>query len=232
MIPSHRESGRHATRETGFTLVELLVVVAIIGLLAAMLLTSLSRAKGTSVRAKCMNHQRQVFLAMRMFADENNDTLPPREDPYWVAQLHSYYRNPLVLVCPADPSRTGVAPDSIVTNFLNASSYILNVFNYYASDGVTVIDDDGTVRADGQTVVDFRRIASPSTAILLAEKIDYSASNNSYYMDFAGNDQQNKVHYFRHEDGSNFTFTDGHQEFLRKVSVTTPHNLWTAMTRD
>src|ERR1041385_8902395 len=182
-----RRLGEKTTRSEAFTLVELLVVIAIIGLLAALLLASLSGAKQRSVRAKCLNNERQVYLGMRIYADENNDTLPPREEPYWVAQLQPYYVKARVLMCPADVSRAWIDPDQVVTNSPNPTSYILNAFNYYAADGATIIDDDGTPRVAGGVAVDLRPISSPSTAILLAEKRDYSASNNSFYMDYAGN---------------------------------------------
>src|ERR1051325_10171035 len=168
-------------RFDAFTLVELLVVIAIIGLLAALLLASLSGAKQQSIRAKCLNNERQVYLGMRIYADEYNDTLPPREEPYWVAQLQPYYVKARVLMCPADVSRAGIDPDQVVTNSPNPTSYILNAFNYYAADGVTIIDEDGTPRVTGGVAVALRPVSSPSSAILLAEKRDYSASNNSFY---------------------------------------------------
>ncbi|MGP8235633.1 MAG: type II secretion system protein, partial [Limisphaerales bacterium] len=53
-----------------FTLVELLVVVAIIGILAALLLTALARGKAQGQSAACKNHVRQIGLALTMYASE------------------------------------------------------------------------------------------------------------------------------------------------------------------
>jgi len=87
----------------GFTLVELLVVVTIVALLAALLVPALMKAKEQGRSSVCKNNMRQLGLAMVLYADDNGDFLPWPGDvdrnlpPDWVfgGQNNTYPNYPV-----------------------------------------------------------------------------------------------------------------------------------------
>jgi len=73
-------SSRSSHPQSAFTLIELLVVIAIIAILAALLLPALTAAKQKAQGIACVNNSKQLNLALRLYADNDNDWLPPNPD--------------------------------------------------------------------------------------------------------------------------------------------------------
>ena len=73
----------------GFTLIELLVVIAIIAILAAMLLPALASAKKRALNIKCVNNEKQLVLAMHMYADDFQEILPYTQNS-WFKDITPY----------------------------------------------------------------------------------------------------------------------------------------------
>ncbi len=62
-------------RRRAFTLIELLIVIAIIAILAALLLPALARAKMLAWRIQCINNQKQAIIAWTIYPTDNSDSL-------------------------------------------------------------------------------------------------------------------------------------------------------------
>ena len=73
------------TKLRAFTLIELWLVIAIIGILAALLLPVLSRAKASARRTNCSSNVRQITLGIHLYAADNADTLPSAPDVTWTS---------------------------------------------------------------------------------------------------------------------------------------------------
>ena len=94
-------------RNAGFTFIELFFVVAMIGILAAILLPALARAREKARRTACTSNVRQLGLAIHSYALEHKGELPwsggGNDAGCFVNLIPEYVGDPLIYECPSDP---------------------------------------------------------------------------------------------------------------------------------
>jgi prepilin-type N-terminal cleavage/methylation domain-containing protein/prepilin-type processing-associated H-X9-DG protein len=206
-------------RRRSFTLIELLVVIAIIAILAALLLPALSRAKESAKSIQCLNQLRQISLATRFYAEENED-LFPRSQHSAVANRQLPWERALAPLL-------GVSGGSTAwTNLLRSlyhcpddkqSGHLSYGLSYYFELG-----DDDDYPGKPQTWRKFSQIAKPASTIIYTE-VSIAADHVMPALNWLTlADAENEVASQRHKQKCNFAFVDGHVELRALASTFDP----------
>lgn len=114
-------------RPAGFSLVEMLVVTAVVATLAAMLLPAVSKARSRAKAVNCLSNLRQLGLGLRMYAETDSLGCLPvdpvgDQEPAWVYSLTSHLGSVEgVRICPSDTFGTA-------RRKWNRTSYVRNQY--------------------------------------------------------------------------------------------------------
>jgi len=204
----------NATR--AFSLIELLVVIAIIAILAALLLPALSRAKERGRRTVCLNNEKQMGVAIMLFADDNDDRFPMQFDSgvsdfansasptNFLRSLIPYLTNPgegKLFGCPSAPRRFVTASES--PTYESDSNYLVN--------GVIVGRTRSAILSESDLILVqedwYRRSLSWLRPVLVGSQ--YSYWHSFYPTD--GREQYSNLH----DGGGDLLFADGHAEYRK-----------------
>ncbi|MBU2495564.1 MAG: DUF1559 domain-containing protein [Candidatus Omnitrophota bacterium] len=204
--------------ESAFTLVEVLVVIAIIAILAALLLPGLSQAREKAKQALCMNNLRQIGLAFSMYCSDYDECFPCAQDPvsaspfYWLWMGRGWRQflapylnknatslNPGVLYCLSD--RT--APQK-----WESTSYAYSMAFYHSPEQINLMTSDtdtytNPVPSVGQKL---SQVSFPDKKVLAGEWL----SNHT---------PKTVVNWWNWSGSRNYLFADGHVEYLKAIRI-------------
>lgn len=223
--------GRLRAAKRGFTLIEILVVIAIISLLAGLLFAGFSRARENGRKTNCLSNLRQLQMATMQYVNINDETMPLRFADFepanntwepakgekaWTEALQPYIQNTQVFNCPSEGS--GATSDP-TTNFTD-----------YAYNRALSNLDNNT--AGPRTLAD---ISDSEKTIMFLETPPGDPTNSrpetlNHNGLLTGAAALTNTKLARHLSGSNFAFCDGHVKWYAAESDTESSKIYAANT--
>jgi len=108
MLPYSSVNTLHQNRKPrGFTLVEMLVVIAVIAIIAAILFPVYQRVRENARSAACLSNYHQIGLAIQMYANDADGLTPPNGGSFGglITDCFPYTHNTAIFACPDDYDR-------------------------------------------------------------------------------------------------------------------------------